>query len=405
MTVPATAEPSRRAIYATYAVGFFTNGFGMIMLVIIPLWVAELGLTAVMIGFVIGIRSLLPLVFTIHGGALMDRFGTGRVVLILGAMTAVLSFLYPAFPGVGPLIAIQMLIGLSGSICWLGAQTLLGQQAPGSSLHAGRFTFCSRSGTLMAPLLIGGAWDVLGPWGAFSVMGLWASGIVIAVLALPRLPITTPAKPAGLVRWRDLAPKRSYYMGAFALFAVPTIAFAVILSFVRVGISGMQGSFYVVYLVDIGITGTLIGVLLTGSEACNAFAALGAGRMTRFIAPHWLLLGCFALAVVMMTITPVLGVFALFMAASCARGGFQGLGQVVNLSILSHAAGPTAQGITIGLRATMDRLASLVVPIFMGLAVDAAGIENSFYITGGGLLLITAGFGWWALKCGLRTGE
>lgn len=405
MTVPAQADPSRRAIYATYAVGFFTNGFGMIMLVIIPLWVAELGLSAVMIGFVIGIRSLLPLIFAIHGGAMMDRFGTGRVVLILGMMTAVLSFLYPAFPGVGPLIAIQLLIGLGGSLSWLGAQTLLGQQVPGSSLHAGRFIFCSRSGTLMAPMLIGGAWDWLGPWGAFSVMGLWAFGIVIAVLALPNIPNAAPAKPPGPVRWRDLAPKRADYTAAFALFAIPAVAFAVVMSFVRIGISGMQSSFYVVYLTDLGITGLTIGVLLTGSEACNAFAALGTGRLTRYITPHWLLLGSFTLAVVMMTITPLLGVFALFMAASCARGGFQGLGGATNLSIMSRAAGPTAQGMSVGLRSTMNRLAALVVPIFMGLAVDAAGIENSFYITGGGLLLITAGFGWWALKSGLRTGE
>lgn len=405
MTIAATAEPSRRAIYATYATGFFTNGFGMMMLVIIPLWVAKLGLSAAMIGFVIGIRSLLPLIFAIHGGAMMDRFGTGRVVLILGVMTAVLSFLYPAFPGVGPLIAIQLLIGLGGSVSWLGAQTLLGQQVPGSSLHAGRFTFCSRSGTLMAPMLIGGAWDVFGPWGAFSVMGLWAFGIVLAVLALPRLPNATPAKPAGPMRWHDLAPKRADYTAAFALFAIPAVAFAVIMSFVRIGISGMQSSFYVVYLNNIGITGILIGVLLTGSEACNAFAALGTGRLTRYIAPHWLLLASFALAVVMMTVTPLLGVFALFLAASCLRGGFQGLGQAVNLSILSRAAGPSAQGMSIGLRSTMNRLASLLVPIFMGLAVDAAGIENSFYITGGGLLLITAGFGWWALRSGLKTGE
>lgn len=78
-TPQSTSEVPASAIYATYGVGFAGNGVAMMLKVIIPLWAIELHFSASQIGVAIGLSSLMPFLFSIHGGVLMDRLGARRV--------------------------------------------------------------------------------------------------------------------------------------------------------------------------------------------------------------------------------------------------------------------------------------------------------------------------------------
>ena len=66
----------------------------------------------------------------------------------------------------------------------------------------------------------------------------------------------------------------------------------------------------------------------------------------------------------------------------------QGLTQPVMFGILARAVSAKQQGISIGLRTTANRLATLLVPIIMGVVADAVGIEASFLIVGGSLIAL-----------------
>ncbi|HSR55833.1 MAG TPA: MFS transporter, partial [Alphaproteobacteria bacterium] len=157
---------------AVYATGTFGNTINNVVTVLIPLWAIHLGASPLMTGLMIGARHLLTTVFSIHGGVLMDRLGTRRVLVWFGLIGAVTPFLFPVMPWVWAVIVLQMLGGISSSFGWMGAQALIGQMMKGSPIYAGRLAFTVRAGHLTAPLITGAAWDFLGPWGGFTVLGI-----------------------------------------------------------------------------------------------------------------------------------------------------------------------------------------------------------------------------------------
>jgi MFS family permease len=393
VTQETAGEPPKRSIYATYATGLFGNGLTDMMNVAVPLWALTLGASATEIGIIVGARNVLPLFLAIHGGVLMDRMGTRRVMFFFAAMATVLAPLYPALPWLPALVILQMFIGLATILTWVGAQTLIVQLTGGDTAHLGRFTFVTRLGTFSGPILIGMMWDLLGAWGAFTFAGLWGLCLLASIRLIPDLGSTAAADPPAL-RARDLVPRVSEYVRSFALIGLPAVALAVGVSVLRSTTSGIQDSFYVVHLQQIGMTGTTIGALIAMLEMSSGLGSLSAGQVVRFMRPHWALIVLSILAVFLMTITPLLGaVFIVLAFVQLLRGTCQGLILPIILSSVAKAVGPDNQGRAMGLRMTGNRLAATIIPVVMGIVVDAAGIENSFFIVGGtviGLLLVMA---------------
>ncbi|MCH7710784.1 MAG: MFS transporter [Proteobacteria bacterium] len=393
MTQETAGKAPKRAIYATYAAGLFGNGLTDMMNVAVPLWALTLGASATEIGIIVGARNVLPLFLAIHGGVLMDRMGTRRVMFFFAAMATALAPLYPALPWLPALVVLQMFIGLATILTWVGAQTLIVQLTGGDTAHLGRFTFVTRIGTFSGPILIGVMWDLLGPWGAFSFAGVWGLGLLASIRMIPDAKSATATdRPA--LRARELVPRVSEYVRSFALLGLPAVALAVGISLLRSTTSGIQDSFYVVYLQQAGMTGTTIGALIAMVEISSGLGSLTAGQVARFMRPHWALIGFSILAVSLIAITPLLGaVFAVLALVQLLRGGCQGLILPIILSSVSKAVGPGNQGRAMGLRMTGNRLAATIIPVIMGVIADAVGVGNSFFIVGGvviGLLFVTA---------------
>ena len=383
-----TIEPPPSAIYATYGVGFAGNGVAMMLKVIIPLWAIELHFSASQIGIAIGLSSLMPFLFSIHGGVLMDRLGARRVTMAYGLTTALMCPLYPVFPFFAAVLVLQLITGLTSSMVWVGAQTLMIRYTKGKTNLIARFSVAARCGTLLGPVAIGAIWDLAGPWGAFPFVG--GAGLLVLV-ALFKVPETheigqTAAKPAR-TRLRDLIPKWRDYAGAFSLIAIPTVAFVVAMTALRNSSTGIQTSFYIVYLKEIGFLGTLIGVLIGVSEGAGILGALMAGWWEKFFRPHWVLIGFVIVSLAFVSITPVLGgIFVLLIVATTGRGFAQGLTQPVMFGVLARAVNSSVQGASIGLRTTSNRLSAVLVPFVMGFVADLVGIENSFFVCGGILI-------------------
>ena len=60
----------------------------------------------------------------------------------------------------------------------------------------------------------------------------------------------------------------------------------------------------------------------------------------------------------------------------------------MEISVLGRAIAANEQGLGAGLRTTVNRLASSVVPPLMGAVAEFVGIKNSFYVMGALLLII-----------------
>ena len=380
---------------AVYACGALNHSMGMMVAVIMPLWLLQLNASAVMIGVALGARHFLPLFLSIHGGALMDRFGTRRIMLWFAAISTTVPILFPAMPWLWAVIALQMAVGLADTMGWSGAQAMIGQIMKGSETYAGRLSFTLRIGHFAGPLLIGVAWDWLGSWGAFGMLSLWGGCAFIAALYLPQVTtaVKTEERPATA---RDLVPRFSDYMDAFRLLAIPAVLFIIMVSFVRHSSTSMQNSFYVVYLEGIGVSATEIGLLFAASAIVGGMGALSTGRLTNYLQPAFFLVLSVLGVIVFMGITPLLGFYALLVVVIAVRGSCLGFSQVLMISILGRSLDPTSQGKGVGLRTTTNRVMNTALPPVVGAIVEVAGLENSFYIVGGigtalmGLLFIHA---------------
>lgn len=397
-TPPPSSEIPAGAIYATYGVGFAGNGVAIMLKVIVPLWAIELHFSASQIGIAIGLSSLMPFLFSIHGGVLMDRLGARRVTIAYGLITVILCPLYPLFPFFAAVVVLQLFTGLGSSMVWVGAQSLIMRFTQGKTNLIARFSVAARCGTLLGPVAVGAIWDLTGPRGAFTFVGGAAFLVLVALFMVPETKETVPASPKSVktrpvktrpVRTRlwDLVPKWQDYAGAFSLIAIPTVAFVVAMTALRNSSTGIQTSFYIVYLEEIGFLGTLIGVLIGVSEGAGILGALMAGWWEKFFRPHWVLIGFVIVSLAFVAITPVLGgVFVLLIIATTGRGFAQGLTQPVMFGVLARAVDSSVQGASIGLRTTSNRLSAVLVPFVMGFVADRVGIENSFYVCGGFLI-------------------
>lgn len=373
-----------------YLAGTFSNGSLHLASVIIPLWMLQLDPSPLMVGLALGARQLLPVLFSIHGGALMDRMGIRRVLVWFSFIGVITPLLYPMFPFLWAVILLQILSGISATMGWIGTQAQIGAVMKGAPQYAGRLTFFNRFGTLVGPPGTGLAWDLGGAWGGFAFLSLWGLALLVACMAMPKTETdvhgaTAPATP---VSWRDALPRVDDYVEAFKLLGIPAIAFVMAVTLLHHSANGIATSFYVVWLQSIGLQGTTIGLLISAASVLGGVGSLAAGWCARRFSTYKALIVTASGAIILLTITPLLGSVILLALASMLRGGFMGVTQPLLISLLVQAA-PHSRGKAVGLRTTVNRIAILVIPILMGAVAEVFGIAASFYVVGGALLLIT----------------
>jgi len=384
---PPRAPPPRKVLYAAYGAGLFGIALTDIYALIIPLLALSLGFSTSEVGILIGARSILPLFLSIHGGALMDRLGTRRVMLFGTAAAAIMAALFPATGWFPALLLLQALSGLFMNMNWIGAQTLIAQVCHGDAVTLGRFNFVVRAGTVTAPIVAGALWDFGGPWPTFILVAICAVSMHVMVRMVPEPDAEKFVGQPRASLWTAL-PRVEDYTRAFALMMMPVIAFTVIVGGLRNGSTGIQTSLYVVYLEDIGLQGTMIGVLFSALEVTIGLASLVVGFARKLGRPEWVLLGTTVVSIVAIAVTPLLGgIFALLVLMQLLRGASQGLMQPLLFSIQSAVAGRDNQGSAVGLRITANRVASAILPPIMGILADQFGMEASFLL--GGLLLLS----------------
>jgi MFS family permease len=368
---------------AVYGIGLFSTSIFHIGAVIVPLYAATMTNSPLMFGLVFSAAHILPLFLSIHTGALMDRLGARRVMLVLTLVGAITPLLYPAFPWIWALVFLQMWFGLSESMGWLGAQTMIGQYMYGKTVYAGRMSFIIRIGHLLCGPLAGISWDLGGPWGGFVLMSLWGFGAVACALMLPKQPLDPAALGEGRrARVRALLPKASDYLTAFGLLGVPAVVIIVALgALMHVG-NAVQSSFYVAWLSDMGLTGTAIGLLGPAAAIGAALFSLLTAKLMRFIGGLWIALLALWAGILLICATPLFGSYFLLQMAMFLRSGANGLAQPLVITLVLRGAGRENQGKAIGLRGTANRIASIVSPLAMGAIAQAVGLEYSFYVIG-----------------------
>ena len=186
-------------------------------------------------------------------------------------------------------------------------------------------------------------------------------------------------------------PRISDYRETFRLLLISAIALVIVATFLRQTGSGIQASFYAVWLNGIGLTAETIGLLIGISNAVSALAALTVGRLAGHVGEYWLLIVSVGLAIVGIAFTPLIEGFILLACAIGIRGAGQGVNLPMMISIASRSVPARLQGRVTALRVSFNRLGNAVFPVVMGALAEWVGLENAFYIvgiTGVGLLCV-----------------
>ena len=349
------------------------------MTLIVPLWALDIGATAFWIGMAIAARALLAMLFAIQTGAVMDRLGARRVTTAIAVMAGLLVMIYPLVPSVGGILGMQVIVGFLHLACWIGAQALVGQLTKGAPALMGRFTFLATLGNFLGPFLAGLAWQYLGAWGAFGVVSMWSAALVITLTLVPK---SLDAGAVAKMSMRDFIPRWAHYAAGFDLLRIPMIAYVIAISAILAGVYAMRHTFLAVYLESILFSGGEIGFIVGSISLAGAVAGLAVGRISRWISPHWLVLAGTVLATITFCLAPLFTGFWALLAIACATGVCSGTAFPMILSVLTLGAGTEKQGLSVGLRSTMNRTASLTVPIVMGAIVGATSLATGFFIMG-----------------------
>ena len=405
MTETDRAPIAGRVQAPVYALAFCYGNVMPMAAVVVPLWALELTASPLLIGLVVASRQFLVVTLSIYGGALLDRAAPKRVILVFAAVAAAGFALFPALPFVWAAVLLQMVSGFAETTNWIGAQALFGRVLKGRPLYAGRLTAAARTGGFFGPLLVGFAWQYSGPTGAFLCLAGWVMAGAVAALFLPAVePSGAPARDRR--RGADILPRLSDYTSAFRMLVLPAVALVILATVMRQTGTGIQSSFYGIWLKEIGYEAGTIGLLIGISSLAAAFAALALDRLSRLVADRWLLIAAVLASIVAIAITPLLDTMTLLIVAIAIRGAGQGLNLSLMMTIAARAVGADLQGRVAALRITFNRLGGALVPLAMGAIAEFAGLENAFYAMGAlGVVAVAALTVWIAISPGFASGS
>lgn len=374
-----------RALIATYAGSFFSLSLLQMVALATPLWGAHLGLSAFMIGLAAGLRSITPLIYSVHFGAMMDTLGVRRVMLFFAAQCALLPALYPLIPNATVFMILQLALGLAAAIIWLASQTAIARLAAGDSRRTGLFSFLTSMGAVFGPLLLGWVWDLGGGQAGYLLIAAWGAILLFISLFLP-----ARKDKARILSWQVFVPRLSTYLEALRTLRKPLVAFVVICAFLRLGGLSMLESFYPILLKGMGYSTTAIGMLFAIGNLTSSPSVLVASKWTRLVgSERQALVVAVALAIAGITMAPLLHSFWMLAIGMAIYGFGLGVSMPIIFTLLSSGIAADSQGLTAGVRATANRLASVVLPIAMGVVAQLSNVTGAFWIVGGILLAVS----------------
>jgi MFS family permease len=183
----------------------------------------NLGLSAAVVGIVLGVRNLSQQGLFIIGGSASDRLGA-RGVIIAGCALRTLGFaLFALGDGLAVLFAASVLSGVAGALFNPAVRAYLAQEAGERKAEAfALFNVFATTGALIGPLLGSVLLLVDFRTSALTAAGIFAVLTVAQALVLP----ARKAEPSGsgvLGDWREVLGNRAFLAFALAMVGMFTL--------------------------------------------------------------------------------------------------------------------------------------------------------------------------------------
>ncbi|MEU9910810.1 MFS transporter [Streptomyces sp. NPDC051001] len=183
----------------------------------------NLGMSAAVVGVVLGVRNLSQQGLFLIGGSASDRLGARGVIIAGCALRTVGFALFALGDGLAVLLAASVLSGVAGALFNPAVRAYLAYEAGERKAETfALFNVFATTGALIGPLL-GSALLVVG----FRASALTAAGI-FALLTVAQAAVLPARKvaPAGgsvLADWREVVGNRAFLAFAFAMVGMFTL--------------------------------------------------------------------------------------------------------------------------------------------------------------------------------------
>ncbi|MEU4466488.1 MFS transporter [Streptomyces sp. NPDC024017] len=183
----------------------------------------NLGLSAAVVGIVLGVRNLSQQGLFIIGGSASDRLGA-RGVIIAGCALRTLGFaLFALGDGLAVLLAASVLSGVAGALFNPAVRAYLAQEAGQDKAEAfALFNVFATTGALIGPLLGSALLLVDFRTSALTAAGIFAVLTVAQALVLPARDVE-PSKSGVLADWREVLGNCAFLAFSLALVGMFTL--------------------------------------------------------------------------------------------------------------------------------------------------------------------------------------
>lgn len=338
---------------------------------VITLSADEFGASIVIIGILTSSFALLPMVFSIHAGKVIDKFGD-RIPVIFGFIAAIAGMIVPAlFTTIWALFASQLLLGLANICIPIALQNLLGHQstAKNRDYFFSMFSLCVALGAVIGPL----AGGYLSEHVSFQMVYIFC--IVIGIISIVfsfQIPKVT----------QKLTGTPTKLIDSLKLFEN---------SFIR---KALFSSALVLYSKDIFVAYfPLLGKQLNLSTSAIGWIIALQGLATmfvRFVLPKLLenykrdtiLFLSILIAGITFLLLPISQSVFLIALLAIVMGLGLGCGQPISMTTTYNASPPGRTGEVLGFRIATNRFFQLVAPTFFGVIGGSVGMTGIFLFSG-----------------------
>ena len=354
----------------------------------IPLYLTAHGATPTAVGIVVSLSGLLPLFFAVHVGALVDVHGPAPVGKWSVATEAIACAIMAGVPGTTGVAVGYALLGLGNLGLTVATQIAVAEfSAPAA--RAGNYGYYSSwisAGMVLGPIVGGLLVDFRGYQAVFLTgLALMIPSFVLTGLVKPRVRSSLPATRV----W-------TAHHSARSILGLPGVGLILFISFMVISGQSLRQSFYPLYLQTVGLSSTLIGVIIGAGSLTSMLVRPFIGRAVSAFGYAVLLAGATGLAMVSIGITPLMMSFVPLVLASAGLGASTGVTQPLTMSLMADAVIADLWGLAMGIRQTVQRLGTVATPIVFGVLVTWYGIGSAFYLgalTMGVALLVILRFG------------
>ncbi|SEB40119.1 MFS transporter [Paenibacillus sp. GP183] len=385
--------------FGIYGGGLFFTVTGMAQ-PFFTLYAQEVGASTAAIGFMVTLRSLLPIFVAMPAGQLIDSVGPIKM-LKFGSIFLILSLFFNMMATDFWLLSLsQIFMGLCIIIMASSFQVLVSDgEKNARNENIKKFSMWMSAGGMLGPL-IGGALTSQFSNPLFGYKFTFGAACTASLLFFILLLLVSRGyqhtgnesliKPKELLKVKGIMDS---YISGIHLTKIRSVQFGLIGTFLIMYIQSMYMSFMPLYLNRLGYSTLIVSLIISLNGLSGILSRFGLGWLMKRTHMERILITAGLIASICVVLTPLAGLNLTGMILLVlVMGGSVGINLPVSIMIVVNDTKETDRGKLMGLRLIMNRFSQILSPAVFGILGQSLGLTAAFYASGGFLIASMLGF-------------